>query len=101
MQAEEAEEWADEDNRRGRKGKGRKLRATALTTDQKLDVATAEMDAVKKEFISFDSQSSRTIDALKVRNNSDKHPCWGCSLLPSRSAGHARANRFKNIIHET
>jgi len=65
-QPEEAEEWADEDNRRGRKGKGRKFRVTTLTIDQKLDIVTAELDAVKKEATAFDLQSSRMIDALKA-----------------------------------
>lgn len=66
LQPEEADEWADEDNRRGRKGKGRKFRVTALTIDQKLDIGTAELDAIKKEAHSFEAQSSRMIDALKV-----------------------------------
>ncbi|RYG55720.1 hypothetical protein EON66_04630 [archaeon] len=66
MQPEEAEEWADDDMRRGRKGKGRKQRVTTLTIDQKLDIATAELDAVKKEAGSQEAQATKLIDALKV-----------------------------------
>lgn len=63
---EEAEEWADEDARRGRKGKGKKHRAATLTIDQKLDIVTAEQDALKKEITAAETQSTRMIDALKA-----------------------------------
>lgn len=66
-QKEDAEEWADDDNRRGRKAKNRKARTTTLTLDQKLDISTGELDALKKEGNAAETKLTQLIDTLKVR----------------------------------
>ena len=65
--AEEADDQAEDDAKRGRKGRGtRKSKVTQLTVDQKLDIAAAEHDAAKKESVAMEDDASRRIDRLRA-----------------------------------
>ena len=63
LEAEEATRKA-----RGKKlGKKGKARPTNVTWEQKLEIAKAELDQVKKDAVETEKNSIRMIDTLKVR----------------------------------
>jgi hypothetical protein len=65
--ADEADDAAEDDAKRGRKGRGtRKSKVTQLTIDQKLDIAAAEHDAAKKETLEMEEAATRMIDRLRA-----------------------------------
>jgi hypothetical protein len=69
VQPEEQEDVLEGDGRGPRAGKAkerRKLKVTQLTMDQKLDIASAELDAAKKEMRSMEASATRMIETLEA-----------------------------------
>ena len=69
LQPEDLEELSDEKGRKGSASKSKKSRSAAvlLSLDQRLEIVTAELDAVKKEARKFSAASASDLDALRVR----------------------------------
>jgi hypothetical protein len=67
VQPEDLEEHPEEEQGRGKKGKSKtRHRPTTLTLDQKLDLATSELDATKRDNAQQASTNERTISMLEA-----------------------------------
>lgn len=67
LQPEDIEDAVDDDGSRGRKSKSKaKARPTTLTLDQKLDLATSELDATKRDTALKEAAAQRTLSMLEA-----------------------------------
>lgn len=89
MQPEDAEEYAAEKGgRRSASGKARRSRGLAavfLSVDQKLEIGTAEVEAIKREVKQYSAFATGNLEALKVSS-------WRVYALAPRRLSWQRLN---------